>query len=253
MIPGTVRRPEDVEPETPFGAAAQVRRILTAPHYAEALEHRTIDVASGTSALIVSPAHDELVYVLGGRARLRVGEEQVPLEAGTAALLLAGETWRIEDAESLQLADVLVPAPPGPAARALAVPTGDRQRTARLGGGDAQQATCGRQFEVLFDASRGSRGATQFVGFIPQSGAPAHFHLYDEICVIVRGTGILHANGTEQPLGAGAAFHVAPRMLHSLENTGAEDLWVLGVFRPAGSAAAAYYPDGRPAPGHDPE
>ena len=40
-------------------------------------------------------------------------------------------------------------------------------------------------------------------------------------------------------------------MLHSLENTGTDDLWVLGVFRPEGSAAAAYYPDGHPAPGHN--
>ena len=30
-----------------------------------------------------------------------------------------------------------------------------------------------------------------------------------------------------------------------------EDLWILGTFRPAGSPAAAYYPDGRPAPGYD--
>jgi len=253
MIPGTVRHPQDVALETPLGPAAQVRRVVTAAHYAEALEHRTIDIVAGASSTTVSPAHDELCYVVGGRARLRVGAEQVLLEEGTAALLLAGESWQIEDAESLQLANVLVPAPPGPAARALAVPTGERKRTARLGGGDAEQATCGRQFEVLFDASNGSRGATQFVGFIPQSGAPVHFHLYDEICVIVRGTGVLHANGTQQPLTAGAAFHVAPRMLHSLENTGTDDLWVLGVFRPAGSAAAAYYPDGRPAPGHESE
>jgi mannose-6-phosphate isomerase-like protein (cupin superfamily) len=87
-----------------------------------------------------------------------------------------------------------------------------------------------------------------FVGFIPTSGAPEHYHLYDEICVIVGGSGVLHTTGRAQPLEVGSAFHVAPRLLHALENPNEQDLWVLGVFRPEGSAAAAYYPDGRPAP-----
>lgn len=90
-----------------------------------------------------------------------------------------------------------------------------------------------------------------FVGFIPTSGAPEHYHLYDEICVIVRGSGVLHAGGRTQPLRVGSAFHVAPRFLHALENPNPEDLWVLGVFRPEGSAAAAFYPDGTPAPNNE--
>lgn len=253
MIPGTVRHPTDVEPWTPADGTVEVRRVITAPHYAEPLEHRTMRFGPGTSLKVVSTNADELVYVTEGQGTLYVGGEAFPLAVRSAALLLAGEEWHVEVPESLHLTDVLVPAPSGPAAGALAVPTGDRDRVARLGAGDPQQATAGRQFEVLFDASNGSRGATQFVGFIPRSGAPVHFHLYDEICVILRGTGQLHANGVVQLLRPGAAFHVAPRMLHSLENTGMEDLWVLGVFRPAGSAAAAYYPDGRPAPGHEPE
>jgi mannose-6-phosphate isomerase-like protein (cupin superfamily) len=90
-----------------------------------------------------------------------------------------------------------------------------------------------------------------FVGFIPTSGAPEHYHLYDEICVIVRGHGTLHAGGRSQALSVGSAFHVAPRFLHALENPNPEDLWILGVFRPEGSAAAAYYPDGTPAPNNE--
>jgi hypothetical protein len=39
-------------------------------------------------------------------------------------------------------------------------------------------------------------------------------------------------------------------MLHSLVNDRDEDLWVLGIFRPQGTPAAAYYPDGTPAPGY---
>ena len=71
------------------------------------------------------------------------------------------------------------------------------------------------------------------------------------ICVIVRGSGTLHCRDTEEPIASGSAFHVAPRLLHALENPNSADLWVLGVFRPEGSAAAAFYPDGTPAPNNE--
>lgn len=253
MIPGTVRHDSDVPPIRPDGDTVEERHLLVSSDYAESLEHRTLAFGPGTSKARTSPAHDELVYVTGGSGRLVLGSGMHELAEGSAALVLAGDIWQIETAESLRLSSVLVPAPPGPAAAALEskATSSNVAPVAALGVGDAQAATCGRQFEVLYDKSNGGRGATQFVGFIPPSGAPEHYHLYDEICVIVRGVGRLHANGTVQPLSAGSAFHVAPRMLHSLENTGTGDLWVLGVFRPEGSAAAAYYPDGRPAPGHD--
>ena len=119
----------------------------------------------------------------------------------------------------------------------------------KLGG--KGKATGNREFEVLFDESRGSSGATMFVGFIPTSGAPAHYHLYDEICHIVRGGGTFVVGDTKVPIGPGSTFMVVPRMLHSIVNEREEDLWILGTFRPAGSPAAAYYPDGRPAPGYD--
>ncbi len=253
MIPGTVRHDSDVPPVRPEGDTVEVRHVLVAPDYAESLEHRTLIFGSGTSKARTSPGHDELLYVTSGTGRLVLESGSHDLAEGTAALLLAGDQWQIETAESLHLSSVLVPAPPGPAAAALASGSASTSTApvAALGVGDAQAATCGRQFEVLYDAANGSRGATQFVGFIPPSGAPEHYHLYDEICVILQGVGRLHANGTVQPLSTGSAFHVAPRMLHSLENTGTDDLWVLGVFRPEGSAAAAYYPDGHPAPGHN--
>jgi oxalate decarboxylase/phosphoglucose isomerase-like protein (cupin superfamily) len=41
--------------------------------------------------------------------------------------------------------------------------------------------------------------------------------------------------------------YLPARLVHCLENTGAQEMQVLGVFRPAGSPAEAYYPDGAPA------
>ena len=191
---------------------------------------------------------DTLAYVLRGTGTLITGDEQYALSVGHAFQVHAGQPWSFIDAQGLVLLVFGVPAPVTPWAAQLAAPISGVVDVAALGAQAANAATGDRQYEVLFDRTRGSRGATMFVGFIPTSGAPEHYHLYDEICVIVRGSGALHAGGRTQPLEVGSSFHVAPRFLHALENPNPEDLWVLGVFRPEGSASAAFYPDGRPAP-----
>jgi oxalate decarboxylase/phosphoglucose isomerase-like protein (cupin superfamily) len=45
-------------------------------------------------------------------------------------------------------------------------------------------------------------------------------------------------------LSAGSCIHLPARLIHCLENHGPGEMQVLGVFRPAGSPAEAYYPDG---------
>ena len=249
--PGTVTCDADVDALPAQGNVTE-RVLISGEHYAEPMLHRSLHVAEGTSDVRIDPAHDEYLYVLAGEVDVSIDGERVSATAGTAFQILAGETWHMTVANgSAHVLSFLVPAPVTPWAAALAKPVDRVEHVARLGAQVQQAATADRQFEVLFNRDRGSRGATMFVGFIPTSGAPEHYHLYDEICVIVRGSGILHTRGVEQPFTVGSAFHVAPRLLHALENPHPEDLWLLGVFRPEGSAAAAYYPDGRPAPNNE--
>jgi len=249
--PGTVLTDADMVPNPSVDNVAE-RVLITGEHYAEPMIHRSLRVAEGTSGVRVDPAHDEYLYVLDGDLEVSIDGERVSAAAGTAFQILAGESWQVTVVEgSAHVLSFLVPAPVTPWAAALAKPVDRVEHVARLGAQAQEAATSDRQFEVLFNRERGSRGATMFVGFIPTSGAPEHYHLYDEICVIVRGSGILHTLGTQQAFSVGSAFHVAPRLLHALENPNPEDLWLLGVFRPEGSAAAAYYPDGRPAPNNE--
>jgi hypothetical protein len=49
------------------------------------------------------------------------------------------------------------------------------------------------------------------------------------------------------PLRSGSCIHFPARLVHAIENAGPGIMQVLGVFRPAGSPAEAYYPDGTPA------
>ena len=88
---------------------------------------------------------------------------------------------------------------------------------------------------------------TQFVGLIPPGRAPDHFHTYDEVVYVLEGEGQLFIGGEAAPLRPGTAVHLPARLVHSLANTTDSEMRVLGVFRPAGSPADAYYPDGTPA------
>ena len=54
----------------------------------------------------------------------------------------------------------------------------------------------------------------------------------------------MSGDGTSAALSAGSCIHLPARLIHCLENHGPGEMQVLGVFRPAGSPAEAYYPDG---------
>ncbi len=254
MNAGHVVIPADCDPKA-TESGLRVREMIHPKFYAEPMILRHLELDEGSTPFTSSSDHDELLYVLDGDCVIEIsqgGETNCyAVAAGSAIQVLCESKWRFMSAEKTTVLSFLVPAPTTPWAQVLAKPTQSVVDVAKLGAQAAESATSDRQFEVLFNAERGSRGATMFVGFIPTSGAPEHYHLYDEICVIVRGSGAVHTLERKQELGVGSAFHVAPRLLHAIENPNPEDLWLLGVFRPEGSAAAAYYPDGRPAPNNE--
>ena len=186
-----------------------------------------------------SASDDEVLYVLAGRGRASIGGEGADLEPGSAAYVPRGTSWRVTETDGLELLSVLVRDPLPAAGAKHSVLAVDDQAT----GG----ATAGRSFRILSDPAVGCASVTQFVGYIPVGRAPDHFHAYDEVVYVLEGTGALHIDGETAPLTAGSAVHLPARLVHCLENVGPSEMRVLGVFRPAGSPAEAYYPDGTPA------
>ena len=81
---------------------------------------------------------------------------------------------------------------------------------------------------------------TQFVGAIPPGRAPDHFHLYEEVICILDGTGVMWAGTSSTPIAEGSCIFLPRRQRHCVENTGAGELRLLGVFYPAGSPAVRY-------------
>ena len=100
--------------------------------------------------------------------------------------------------------------------------------------------TADRWYRVLVDDELGSTQVTQFVGSIPPGRAPDHFHNYEEVLFILRGEGRMWAGKTNTPIGPGSCIYLPKRQVHCVENTGASELRLLGVFYPAGSPAVRY-------------
>lgn len=215
----------------------ELRRLFDDGNGCDHFSQRVIDIAAGEAgAEQIDADADEVLYVLDGGGTATIGGVDHTLGSGGCAfvprrvsrMLAAGD-------EGLRALSVLVHDPePGEAAAAVV----------HVDRGDSQRATAGRQFALGVGPEQGCASVTQFVGFVPPGRAPDHFHRYDEVVYILEGEGVLHIDGAETSLRRGSAVHFPAKLVHSLENSGPGELHVLGVFRPAGSPAEAYYPDG---------
>lgn len=207
-------------------------------HGCRKFAQRVLRFRSGTSRPLGDEAADEVLYVLEGTGTARVGDSRLSLRPGVGVFIRHDTAWSVEADGTLELLSVLVRDPdpaPGPYA------------TVDLEGEARREATAARQFVIGVSASSGCPSVTQFVGFVPPGRAPDHFHRYDEVLYVLEGQGTLHIDGEEAPLGPGACVHLPATLVHCLENTGDAEMRLLGVFRPSGSPAEAYYPDGTPA------
>ena len=104
-------------------------------------------------------------------------------------------------------------------------------------------ATPNREFRYLVNQDAGCVDVTQFVGVIPPGRAPEHSHTYDEVVYILEGNGVYHIAGEDFPLEAGTCLHLPPYVRHCLENTGSNNMKVLGVFHPSGDPASKAFED----------
>jgi quercetin dioxygenase-like cupin family protein len=213
-----------------------------------ALEQTVIELDPGASAARSTDACEEVLFVLEGNGSLSLDGTDHDLEPESGAYLAPGEDYELRNAGPqcrLVLISVRIPDPdPGEQGEAIAP---ERAVVRRLADQEAQSATTDREFRIVADPGTGLRSATHFVGYIPTARAPEHFHTYNEVIYVLDGQGVLHAQGTDWRLGAGSCIQLPARVVHCLENTGDSLMRVVGVFRPAGSPAAAYYPDGTPA------
>jgi mannose-6-phosphate isomerase-like protein (cupin superfamily) len=242
-VNGIVRDAEQVPEHRSGNDSTSARELLDATVGCTAFTMRTLRAVRGRSFERGTGEAQELLFVVEGHGELICDDRQLALERHSGVLLAPGSRYEIDNASTIDLLLVSVslhdplggaPAPTGPS-------------VSRLADHAAQSATGDRSFRIVFDPSGGCASATAFVGEIPVGAAPRHYHLYEEVIYVLEGEGVMHMNDRATPVRAGSVIHLPAQRLHTLENSDPSVMAVLGVFRPAGSPAAAFYPDGTPA------
>jgi mannose-6-phosphate isomerase-like protein (cupin superfamily) len=228
----------DVAPERSGDDAVEARRLFDVASGCDGFEQRLLRFDQ-RSDYRSDEQRDEVLYVLSGSGSATIAREPQTLSPGTAAFIARGTDWNVDHADDLVVLSVLV-ADPLPA-------DGTTHAVLELAAEQTQGATAGREFRLLATPDVGCSSVTQFVGYIPLGRAPDHFHKYDEVVYVLEGEGALHIGGESVSLRPGSCIHFPARIVHAIENAGPGVMQVLGVFRPAGSPAEAYYPDGTPA------
>lgn len=229
----------DLDAEQVRGDTVTVLALFDDARGCEKFAQRVLSFRAGHSRERREGEDDEVLYVLAGSGAIAVGGSTVALTPELGIHVGRGTTWSVEAEGGLELLSVLVhdPLPLAPGSHCFV----------DLVAASRRSATASRQFVLGVGPETGCLSVMQFIGFVPPGRAPDHFHHYDEVLYILEGRGILHIGGEEAPLGPGACVHLPARLVHSIENAGDSELRLLGVFRPGGSPAEAYYPDGTPA------
>jgi mannose-6-phosphate isomerase-like protein (cupin superfamily) len=238
----TVVHASEVEPFVSPSSGLAVRSTLGAATGFDPLHQAVLECAPGERATIDVPGDvEETLFVTAGHGEVELRGESHALAPDVGVYLPPGSSATLHNTctEPLRLVAVRVPDPsPGPPTPA---------NVQRLDDQAVEQATTEREYRVVADPGTGLRSATHFVGYIPPDRAPDHFHTYDEVIYVIEGTGMMEAGDFSCPVSPGSCIQLPARTVHCLSKTGEEPMRIVAVFRPAGSPAAAFYPDGTPA------
>ena len=230
---------------------------------ARAISLRVLEFAPGLSRGIRNDDCDEILYVLEwkdertdasevstacGSGRVIVFVDGKAFEVGpdTGIYLRPGETFAVNNPGPSYIVMVSSQCPDPDRdlkfVEALTSPKADSPGPPPLVGLSDRpaQPTADRWYRVLVDDEIGSTNATQFVGSIPPGRAPDHFHQYEEVLFILKGEGRMWAGESSTPITAGSCIYLPKGQVHCVENTGMDELRLLGVFYPAGSPSVRY-------------
>jgi mannose-6-phosphate isomerase-like protein (cupin superfamily) len=215
------------------GDTASTRVAIDASCGCDRLEQHVIRFGPGRSQERVLEERQEVLYVAAGSGTLHVNGERYALEPEMGVYLAAGDRYAVENPGPGDLLAISVTAP-----HESGGGNGGHGVTVRYADRPVLPASPNREFRYLVNQDIGCPDVTQFVGIIPPGRAGMHSHVYDEVVYVIEGEGVLHIGGEQTAIGAGSCIHLPPLVEHCLENTGANEMRVLGVFYPQGDPAS---------------
>jgi mannose-6-phosphate isomerase-like protein (cupin superfamily) len=186
---------------------------------------RVLEFGPGVSSTFKNEDHDEVLFSLNN-CTVVIDEHIHEVEPQSGVFIPARQSFRIENSgtEPVRLVSSQVPRQEG----------GITTRIVRLSEQRAMP-TGDRWYRVLIDSE-----VTQFVGSIPPGRAPDHFHEYEEVLFSLRGEGRMWTEARSTPISYGSCIYLPRKQVHCVENTGTDELRLLGLFYPAGSPAVRY-------------
>src|ERR1700722_8156265 len=98
-----------LEPRPVPGDTADVLALFDDARGCEKFAQRVVRFSARRSGAREEPARDEVLYVLGGRAELTLGEERVEVGEGTGLFVAPGMAWSVECRSPFECLSVLVP------------------------------------------------------------------------------------------------------------------------------------------------
>ncbi|HTS74010.1 MAG TPA: cupin domain-containing protein [Gaiellaceae bacterium] len=234
-MPGHAVSERDLRPARVEGDTAERAVAIDASFGSEILELHLARYEPGRSRPRTLNGVQEVMYAAAGRATLVVDGKPHELEPGTAAYLVSGESYEVDNPgpETLLLVSAVAPQDSGPEL--------DGRRIVRYDDQPVLTASGDREFRYLVTHEAGCNDLTQFYGIIAPGRAPEHSHVYDEVIYVLEGEGMLHIGDSHEPVSQGTCIHLPPLLGHSLENSGDSPMRIVAVFHPAGDPASRAY------------
>ncbi len=191
-----------------------------------------------------NPLSEETLYILRGSGHCNINGCRYALDPGTAVYLPPASAYQIENTSEEEMEIVSVCCPEEENAEAdLTIFERQVDNAPRLTVHESERESIpvsDRTFKYLVNTDTGCKRITQFLGVIPPGRAPMHYHAYEEALYIIEGEGRAHTQSESADFSKGASIYLPRGVRHSLENTGATPIKLLGVFHPSGSPAVAY-------------
>jgi mannose-6-phosphate isomerase-like protein (cupin superfamily) len=222
---------------------------------AQAISMRVLEFGVGLSPGLRNQDSDEVLYVLEDldapektkRCTVFLDSRPHRVQAQTGIYLRPGQTLMVDNPGPDAVCFLSSQCPEGSSNGIVPLTSVDLLGDSRQGetslvklSDQREMPTGDRWYRVLVDHQIGSEQVTQFVGSIPPGRAPDHFHEYEEVLFILRGTGRVWTGEMNTPIGPGSCVYLPRGQVHCVENTGDGELRLLGVFYPAGSPAVRY-------------
>ena len=208
-----------------------------------------VEAASGSSPTISVGTNEAVLFLQKGQCSILIGDRCFEVTAGSGVHVRQNEQFSLLNRSDETSKWIISICPrttgldfsnndPGNTAPA----DFDANYPARSVSASAQEqhASGDRYYKLLVGPKVGSESITQFIGRIPFSKAPKHFHLYEEAICILSGHGCMWTGEQSTEVQAGSMIFLPREQVHSLECRDEDGMELIGVFYPAGSPAINY-------------